>query len=76
MVSVRKGDDLSFHFEALGGGQPRQIEYGTRRLISGRGTILYIFLNLLCVILARYKDILDASVGKKFEGVFDQRRIG
>ena len=73
-VRVRKGDDLSFHFEALlERDQVSDENHGrTPQTSIGEGSSLYILFKLICVASAVHKNILDASIGEEFESILDQ----
>lgn len=47
-----------------------------RRNFRGPLGLLDVFFNLVGMGAAVDKDFIDTSVGKKFEGVFDQRSVG
>ena len=77
-VKVRKGEDLSFHLEALPERKSVSVgrggEFGQKHQ-GNHSNALDIVFNLVRVKSTVYKNILDAGIGKKVESIFDQGGI-
>lgn len=68
MVKSRKGDDLSFHLEAL-----KEVSQQERELFRSPAEwiALYVVFDLIRMVVTCQYDLLHASVCEEFEGIFD-----
>lgn len=74
-VKFRKGEDDSLHFEELLGQQmSKEMEWGghTKWINEWVCSSPHVMLDLFCMKAATEKNILNSSIGKKFERVFNQ----